>query len=291
MSRKQKIAGWLSLVAVLAVTAACTKKQNAEVDNETRSVVDFAIIHHDFIALIPVVQQRLANTPGTGSNIKKSGEACEVLTLVSGDTLWAKTGHVNPTYSMQINEAACTGSFADDASRAGVVTVYLTNPIQNVGATAIVKVSDYKTELIREPGGVKPRIASCDSLILKTVSSTSTLVTSTAKLVNGSFSPLGCKLSFDLTIQSYFIGTGNTGSYTSHAGTATGKNRNGRAFSVLIPTTTPLVKHKTCNSFDEGRCEITPEGFNTRLADFGNGSCDENATFSINGNIIAFKLK
>ena len=291
MLRKYKIARCLSLIAVLVLTAACTKKQNAEVDNETRSVVDFAIVHHDFISLIPVVQQRLANTPGTGSNIKKNGVSCEVLTLVSGDTLWGKTGHVNPTYTMQINASACTGDFSDDASRGGAVTVYLTNPLQNVGATAIVKVNEYKTELIREPGGIKPRIASCDSLILTTISSTSTLVSTGAKLVNGSFSPLGCKLFFDLTIQSYFTGTGNTASYTSHTGTATGKNRNGRAFSVLIPTTTPLVKHKTCNSFDEGRCEITPEGFNTRLADFGTGSCDENATFSINGNIIAFKLK
>jgi hypothetical protein len=37
--------------------------------------------------------------------------------------------------------------------------------------------------------------------------------------------------------------------------------------------------------------ELTPDGFKTRTVDYGNGVCDDNATFTVNGSTVAFKLK
>ena len=285
----------ISLLTVIGCSVlpfvSCTKKQVAEVDNETRSVVDFAVTHHDFISLMAEVQHRLANTPGTGTKLKSSGNYCEAFTLVSGDTAWGSVGHVNPTFTAQIGTSTCVSGFADDQSRRGKITVYLSDLLQTTGARLIIKVSDYQTDLVKEAGAAKPRTASCDSIVLTTVSANSTLSTCSARLINGVYSPTASKMNFDLTVQFYHLGTNNTASYCSHYGSVSGTNQSGRKYSVQIPSSTPLVKRRTCNSFDEGRCELTPEGFNTRLIDFGNGSCDENATFSINGNIIAFKLK
>jgi hypothetical protein len=37
--------------------------------------------------------------------------------------------------------------------------------------------------------------------------------------------------------------------------------------------------------------ELTPAGFKKRSVDFGNGSCDDLATFTVNENTVTFKLK
>jgi hypothetical protein len=58
------------------------------------------------------------------------------------------------------------------------------------------------------------------------------------------------------------------------------------------------VKHNSCEFISGGIMTLTPEGFETRTIDYGysvspnpaNG-CDEDASFNVNGNTIAFKLK
>ncbi len=52
-----------------------------------------------------------------------------------------------------------------------------------------------------------------------------------------------------------------------------------------------VVKHKKCAHIEKGLVKISPIGFKPRLLDFGNGNCDEDATFTINENTVAFKLK
>jgi hypothetical protein len=40
-----------------------------------------------------------------------------------------------------------------------------------------------------------------------------------------------------------------------------------------------------------GTVDVTPDGFKTRTVDFGNGACDDDATYTVNGQTISFKLK
>jgi hypothetical protein len=75
----------------------------------------------------------------------------------------------------------------------------------------------------------------------------------------------------------------------SITGNSSGKNRLGRTFTTDI--TSGLIKRSDCKYITSGTLELTPEGLRTRTVDFGNGTCDDDATFTVNGQTISFKLK
>lgn len=66
-------------------------------------------------------------------------------------------------------------------------------------------------------------------------------------------------------------------------GTASGVDRNGRAYDMTI--TSPLRVAVICRWIKQGVVEIQPEDLHLRTVDFGNGDCDASLTVEINGNI------
>jgi len=64
-------------------------------------------------------------------------------------------------------------------------------------------------------------------------------------------------------------------------GTASGTARGGNAFTVNI--TNPLEVALACKWIRKGTVVISPEGKASRTVDYGNGSCDSQATVEING--------
>ncbi len=66
-------------------------------------------------------------------------------------------------------------------------------------------------------------------------------------------------------------------------GTASGVNREGRAFDLTI--TSPLRVAVICHWIKSGTIEIQPQDLHLRTVDFGNGDCDDDATVTINGNV------
>jgi hypothetical protein len=62
-------------------------------------------------------------------------------------------------------------------------------------------------------------------------------------------------------------------------GTADGVNARGISYTAVI--TEPLYRSLSCRWIDQGKVEITPQGKRTRTIDFGDGSCDNQATISI----------
>lgn len=67
----------------------------------------------------------------------------------------------------------------------------------------------------------------------------------------------------------------------SITGSANGTIASGEAYTINI--TQALVRKMTCNWFESGKIELTPQGLSTRTLDYGNTGCDGNATFSIGG--------
>ena len=135
---------------------------------------------------------------------------------------------------------------------------------------------------------------SCDSIVITTLDSSALYTKFNVKLINGVCqwgSGKIIKYSSDRTITSYPKGNPlNTSPVTEVFGTANGVNRDLKAFTVLIPSSSPIVKHKACRYIDKGIFELTPEGFKTRTVDFGDGTCDNKATFTVNGSTVAFTL-
>lgn len=71
-------------------------------------------------------------------------------------------------------------------------------------------------------------------------------------------------------------------------GSASGTNAAGNSFSVAI--TSALRKEIGCRHLVSGQLTLTPSGKPTRYVDFGPGTCDDQATVTINGNVYNITL-
>ncbi len=283
------------IVLVLSCSASlffvgCRKKETTEVDNETQSAVDNAVADQEYMSIVPATNAHAINTKGTGATNGRlmSPPACDTLVWLNRNT--ADTNVVNgkyvvaPQYELNLL-SACPSSFTDGKIRSGKWLIKITGPLKNVGSQMIMKLLNHKASGIGY---------ACDSLVVTTVASSTASSTYNIKLINGVCSSPNwtIKYSFNRTITNYVKGNPvNTDPVVEIFGTANGVNRTGKSFVVDIPAGSPMVKHKSCEFVDKGILNLTPEGFKTRIVDFGNGTCDDDATFTVNGSTVAFKLK
>lgn len=71
-------------------------------------------------------------------------------------------------------------------------------------------------------------------------------------------------------------------------GTANSTNNSGDVFSAVI---SDLIRDNSCYWITSGTIAITPASGIVRTIDFGNGSCDDLATVTKNGNTVTFHLR
>ncbi|MDO9001497.1 MAG: hypothetical protein Q7W45_17150 [Bacteroidota bacterium] len=263
----------------------CRKKETVEVDNETQSAVDNAVADQEYMSIVPSVNGHAINTKGTGGNRMTFAIAppCDTLTLISGDTLFTNPASY-PVYTMNISSSACANTMPDGRVRGGKMQIKLTGKIKNAGSKMIITMINYNAAGISY---------SCDSMVVKTISSSTFATTFNVKLYKGVCQNANWNIKYELDRTITFYPKGNpvnTDPVAEIYGTTNGVNRVGKAFTVVIPQATPLVKHKLCKWIDKGIFELTPDGFKTRTVDFGDGTCDNKATFTVNGSTVAFTL-
>lgn len=290
----------------------CHKKETTEVDNETQSAVDNAVADQEYAAIVPTANSHAINTKGAGGVGRSSSMSpCDTLKWLNratADTLpihMLPNGNysIAPVYELDLALAssACTGtngSFTDGKIRVGKWNIRITAPLRNPNSQMILKLIGHKT-IDATPTKTTTISYSCDSIVVTTVASSSVapypFITYNIKLTGGLCQTAAwvIKYNFDRTITTYPKGDATSAEdpITYVFGTASGVNRQSRAFNVNIPSTTPLVKRKSCQYVQKGIMDLTPDGFKTRTVDFGNGTCDDDATFTVNGNTVAFKLK
>jgi hypothetical protein len=290
----------------------CRKKETTEVDNETQSAVDNAVADQEYAAIVPTTNSHAINTKGAGANDRLSSSAapCDTLKWLNRVTSYTtSTGFVYPkadttllsnnTYSSapvyELDLATtCANSFVDGKTRSGKWLIRITGPLRLAGSKMIMKLQNHKTI---DAVASKTISYACDSIVVSTVASSTVFPSFTKyniKLTGGicQTAAWNIKYNFDRTITTYPKGkTAGGDPVTEVFGTANGVNREGRAFTINIPQSSVCIKHKSCQFIDKGTLELTPDGFKTRTVDFGNGTCDDNATFTVNGNTVAFKLK
>jgi hypothetical protein len=297
----------LTLIAATLTLVGCRKKETVEVDNETQSAVDDAVAYQEYASIMPTVNNHAVNTKGTGANNNRSSSApCNVLNFLNEVATATVNGKVFPAadtnllngkyikipvYQLDFSNAAttCSLSFSDGKVRTGIWTVYFTGPLTKAGSQVVIKLQNHKT--------LNKINYACDSIIVTTVTNNTVApkyIEYNVKLVNGvcTTSDWTIKYTFDRTFKHYPNGvSGNSDPVTMMWGTANGITRQGKPFIVSTEASNPLVKHKSCEFIDKGATSLTPEGFKTRTVDFGNGTCDDKATFTVNGNTVEFKLK
>lgn len=73
-------------------------------------------------------------------------------------------------------------------------------------------------------------------------------------------------------------------------GSASGVSSNGNSFTANISS--PLIRATSCAYIQAGKLDITVSGKSAvRSIDYGNGTCDDEATITVNGKTYTFHLK
>jgi hypothetical protein len=266
-----------SVIIASAVVFFDSCKKKTEVDNETQSVVDNAICEQQFMAIQPVVNEKGITEKGI-----KRINSCETFSILSGDTTDANNDKVYDlgpvTFQIDYGTTGCVGS--DGVYRTGKINITTAKKWSLYNNEVTVDLVGYKANTVSYTGTIK--ITRPDSLTI------------TTEVINGHCSDGSWNIDYACTKtlkQIAGAATRNDSSDDEYSinGSSTGKNREGRNFTTSI--TNALIKKTSCKYISSGTLELTPDGFKTRTVDFGSGTCDDDATFTVNGQTVAFKLK
>lgn len=274
--KKNIILSSILIISSIITLDSCKKK--TEVDNETQSVVDNAICEQQFMAIQPVVNDKGIQESG----IKKI-YACETFSIIAGDTTDANGDKVfdnGPvTFQIDYGTVGCTGN--DGTVKTGSINITTPNKWSAyTNSVVTVDLVSYKVNGTTYSGQIKITKPSA--------------LTITCEVVNGHCTNGTWNIDYAGTKTLTQIGGQNTPNIEaddifSITGSSSGKNRENRNFTTSI--TSALIKKSSCKFMTSGTLDLTPEGFKTRTVDFGNGTCDDDATFTVNGQTVSFKLK
>jgi hypothetical protein len=293
MKRYTIIATSIAFAAITCFTA-CKKKETVEVDGETQSAVDNAICEQEFMSIAPTVNNNAIKTKGTGASFNRLLAPCDTLVKISGDTTKnaAKTVFLNPpTFQINLNNSSCN-PMPDSKVRSGLVTITCYNPVKVTNAKMVIKFNNYRTNTT--PTNTAGILYKCDSMIITTVTVAPTYSEFKVEVKGGKCESNGWYITYNATrnIRHEHGGDGDrTNDVTKIWGTSSGANRNGRNFTVSIDQSTPIIKATSCQYIQSGILKLLPDGFKERVIDFGPNTCDEDATFTVNGQTVNFKLR
>ncbi len=280
--RKIKFLSILVLASTVVFIHSC-KKNTKAVDTETQSVVDNSICEQEFMQIQPTINNLAIKTKGTGAQrLTGASGGCDSLTYISGDTTYTNLLSP-PTYSF--NYGTCSLVNIDGVTRTGSVWIRFLGRPRNVNSKTIIKLINYKVN-----GALT---YSCDSIVVTNLNPiTNPIKSFSVQIINGVCTGTGWNIKFH-SVKTIDVNTNNTpliqnDDVLTVKGTAGGTNRNNVDFDVAINS---ITKPANCKWITSGTLDITPKDLSKRTVDYGNGTCDDNATFTVNGQTIAFKLK
>ncbi len=282
--KKIKFLSVLVVASSMFLVYSC-KKQTKDVDTETQSVVDNAICEQEFMQIQPTTNNLAIKTKGTSAqrliqDLQLASGGCDSLKYLSGDTTYVSLSNP-PTY--EFDYGTCPAAIVDGVVRTGKIWIrYLGRP-NMIGKKTIIKLMNYKVN-----GTIT---YSCDSIVVTTVANSVGTKQWNVQIINGVCTGSGWNIKYssnkDITLSTNSTLVLNDDVVTV-TGSANGTNRDGRDFTVTI---SGITKPANCKHITAGKVDVTPKDFSTRTVDFGNGNCDDDATFTVNGQTIAFKLK
>lgn len=241
------------------------------------------------MAITPVVNEKGINQSG----IKRTSASCgtwSILGAISGtnipnvatDTLDSNGDgfYDNGPVSFQIDYGTGCLSFDNLSFKTGIIKITSAKRWSAYNNPVTIDLLNYKVNNITYSGQI---------IITRNDS-----VTLTTQVINGHCTDGSWNIDYEGTkvikqIGGYSTKNTEADDIISIDGSSSGKNREGRAFTTSI--TSSLIKKSNCKYITSGTLELTPEGFKTRTVDFGNGTCDDDATYTVNGSTVSFKLR
>ena len=285
----KKISILSSILIVSSIISLNSCKKKTEVDNESQSVVDNALCEQQFMAIQPVVNDKGISEKGLSN--RTNSVTCESWTILGAlggtntpnpqlDTIVVGGVFQNGPVTFQIDYGTIGCIGADGVYRTGKINVTTAKKWSKYNNLVTVDLVGFKANTISYSGQIK--ITRSDS------------VTLTVEVLNGVCSNGTWNIEYTGTKTMKQIGGFSTKTISadddfSIVGSSSGKNRDGRNYSANI--TNAIIKKASCKFITSGTLVLTPDGFKPRTVDFGNGACDDDATYTVNDQTIAFKLK
>ncbi len=285
--KKSIILSSVFIISAMICLNSCKKK--TEVDDETQSVVDNAVCEQQFMAIVPVVSEKGINQSG----IKRINAGCgtwSVLGAISGtntpnvttDTLDVNSDGFYDNGPVSFAMDFGSGCLSHDglSFKTGIIKLTTAKRWSIYNNPVTIDLQNYKVNNVTYSGQI---------IITRNDS-----VTVTTQVINGHCTNGTWNIDYEGTktikqIGGFSTKTNEADDVISITGNSSGKNRLGRTFTTDI--TSGLIKRSDCKYITSGTLELTPEGLRTRTVDFGIGTCDDDATFTVNGQTISFKLK
>lgn len=269
----------LTIITIAGVFTMTSCKK--EVDSDTQTAVDNGISENAYARVAPTVHRIAIGEAGVEehvSNLRVDGTVtCATVTLSDTNaSVWPKTitidygnGCIDPS---------------DLKLKAGIIRAVIDQYWDNSGAKFTVSFDNYK-EAGMEIGG---------AITLTNNGAQGTAKNISMDVVGGFCKTANWDIDYDCSRDYNFIDLNNTPSdllddVVEITGDASGVNRKDRSYTMKV--TEKLVKNPDCEFIAKGIVEVTPEGLATRTIDFGDGTCDNKATVTVNGNTFEFQLK
>ncbi|HEY0031447.1 MAG TPA: hypothetical protein VGC65_11855 [Bacteroidia bacterium] len=263
----------LFVSAVTALTLNSCKKE--EPDTETQSAIDNSVCEGEFTTRLGIINGFAIKEQGVKSMMSGS----PTITIDPADTL---NGF---PITMILDYGTGTVDSLDGKVRKGKIYATFDRSWDTLGAVITVKMVNYFVAKNTTAAWWK---YDCDSLMIihnAPYSFTNTIVG--GKCTSATWNlEWACSRTLTQT-----EGAGDLNPYNdvfTFTGSASGKNRDGKNYTVNV--TVPVVKRATCSWIEKGRIDLTPEGLATRTVDYGTGTCDSQATLTINGNAFMFTM-
>jgi hypothetical protein len=264
----------LFLGASALVLDGCKKEPQ---DTETTSATDNSFCEGEFMRVLPTVNKINIDEPGVHrlGNPGNNNVASTCYTVIFNS---------QPNqFPLSITVDFGTGcpDQQDGRVRAGKMTTTIDRSVDSIGCVTTIVLDSFYVNGVHFEGTVRLTKLSATSYRKEVIG---------GKCTKTGTNPWVILWACDRTI-SLVAGASTTAQYDDIievSGTNAGTDRNGKTWSSTI--TSPLVRDMSCSWLTKGTMELTPEGKATRTIDFGNGSCDNKGTISIEGTSFEFTM-
>jgi len=268
------------IICLCFFALSCRKDKTVVVDNQTTSSQDNNISENVFADIKKVVEEAATDEGKSAKNVAYSFGACAT---VSTTPAWTDTVNWPKTMTIDFGTTNCTDSYG--INRRGKLIVTVTGRYIDSGTVLTVQPQNYY---------VNDYLVEGTKTLTNLGRNANNHLTYQVVVTNGKVTfPDGQYTTWNSTRTNEWI-EGDTTSWFSNGlagvcddvylitGSASGVNRRGLNYTVTI--TTPLRKEICCRWLVSGVLKVSPSGLPDRIIDFGNGTCDNKATVTINGN-------
>jgi hypothetical protein len=278
MLTKNILRYFVVIAAASIVITSCKKEKDDEIDKDTSVAADNALAQRSFDDVKSIADEAAS---GSLSSFLSPSTSQERMLLSSCATITHDTVSVPRTLTINFGSTNClcndgryrrgiinvsyTGGYRDSASVHTITfTNYYVNDHQLLGTKTVTNMGHNASGNLHFSVSVNGQMITADGRTINWTSNRD------REWILGESTPTR----FD---DVYLI-----------TGTASGSSSTGNSFTAT--TISPLRYEVSCHHLVSGSLSITPSSKPVRTVDFGSGSCDNQATVTINGNVYTITL-